>query len=699
MAKKKATPPSEGQFDEVAPPGPSSFTTSTPNPVSGRIVSGSDVPQSSGPSDEAPTAESLRGKLEEVDRLSRVGKELSEAPVRKTRKNASRTPGTGKAAVPIRLEDPADAFRLKILADINADELATHTIARTGAITKAKNAKLTKLYKDHNKNPEACTSKHCPARDGGYETRDEYLATHGHLSHVIKAKADAEALAEHEYDNAKDPVTGELVNAFKPRTLDTLNTHQQQHVERVYKLAEMLHADHVANATAAGATPLDKEAYSPDKVLSAVNSLIGAATGKTYYKAYTAGLGKRVRHVADTEGTMEQLPSISTEPAQKFSHQELVSALFDAMNKSRSRPLQLNNPGSGIARRLAAAESPQARDAIRNAYDAETAIHRGGAAPFVADLHKILGAVSAESKGKKKVERERRLGRIDNDTARTIKAMKVEENTGLILPKITGEQLDAQAARENESVMADRQQRYEDHEAQHSATQKINLAKIGRNASKKARASAITNTCHSETCNAARARSEDGSISLDAWTAIHANDVTSPSTRVRGGATQTTASEGRRRVDATVDAALASRTPGAVSDLVGQGNTTAAGAGTAVPNNNADDAVNLSDIRRQIKAGAILVPGSSDRRPRGQVSDDRPAPIPAVLNRTILRRHFDQWSTLPRRVQQHMLSFPIEHHDKFLSDYATHNANERSKVQAADKAGQMYTPKDFTFTP
>ena len=707
MAKKKATPPQAEQFEEVAPPESGSeqvFTTSTPKSTKGRIVSDDTATEAdvSGPDPLRPATSST--SLEDAEKL---GRELGQVPLgaKKPNKRASRT---SAAKAQVTRSAGTDAYTDRILTDINTDREATHELGLQKKIRGAAKQLLMPLYQAH-KDQGGCDETgpykdKCPTLLGQDETFDGYLKSHSRLKHVREAVQGAIATASDKIRNKKNPITGELDNAYKPVTAEDLHeSHTAQHVERLYKLSDMLYDDHVQRSQAAGTTPLPKEAYSPDKVRAAINTHISMGTNKTLYSSFLPGVGKRVRTAQDQAAAVKELPSISLwwngKGTDAPSHQGLVSALFSSMGRVRSRNAQKQNPGSGISRKLGYLPGDQ-KAAAEEAYDADTRTSQVLPETINPDLHKILGARHAESRQRTQAEGMRRSGVIDNEQARNVKTLAKTELQATI-PTLTGEQLDANVERAGAERDAAEQEAYETHESQHAATSRANRAKV-RNGSPEQKAAAMFDTCHDAGCNQARrAAVESGAkgIDFETWKGLHgvAHESQFDETGrpvVTDEMRNVAAAENRKRANV----ALSPRTPNAVGDLLTQGNNTADGSGTTVPNNNADGAVDhLSQIQSAIKSGAILIPGGRGAVRDREVSPEAGTPLKPVLNKNISQRHFSKWKSMPNRVQQQMLSVGLEHHDRFISDYDTHNANERNKVQAADEAGQMYKPQDFNF--
>lgn len=685
--KKKETPPQAEQFEEVAPPTAGSeqvFTTSTPTVGKGRIVGDDTATEAdvSGPDPLRPRTSST--SLEDADKLAR---ELGQVPQGATR----RAPGTNRrvARREVVRKPGTDQYTEGVLRDLNEDRAATHEKGIVRKIKLRKNEILLQgIYKDHN-NPEyTCTTKGCQGKNADFKT---FHKAHTRAPWYIKAQADAQEQADSEIRGKKDPVTGELENTYTPLTAADLQSNNAAHLhtERLAKLADMLFKEHVEAVGKDNAVP---EAYTPDKVRQALNLHINLGRGTTRELSYQPGLGKRTNFVYDTATAMKHLPGIALwRDNPSLTHQEAVSALWSSMNSVRSREAQKSNPGSGIARAMS--ELPPQQAAARLAmYDEETDKSRVVPGVVKDDLHTILMAHHAYSKRHAEVSRDLFNGNMDRETADLIRE-SANRSWNAVVPKISGERITANVTQ----ALRDAHQK---HEAAHLTTQEANISTLSRRPSKKERESAAFDTCSNPECNAARKAAAEASggktsgLPFESWSEIHGHEVgESGVPAVTKELRAKAASENRRRINT----ALSTRTPGAVDDLLTQNNGTAEGSNTAISDNNASEAVDhVSEIQRAISSGAVLVPGARTPRARGSVpSGER---LPAILGENIKRQHFPAFRGMPPRVQQQMLRTPPERHDEFIDAYNTHTANERSKVQAADKAGTMYTPKDFDFT-
>jgi len=717
MAKKKNTPQPE-QFEEVAAPDSGStrrFTTSTPKATSGRITSQEPAAEPASTSegtsagsevDDATFVKRMRG----FDALSR---ELSEVPLGAKKQN-SRSSRSSAAKPRIERAEGIDDYTQRILGRMNSDRAASRKKGLESRITKLSNRHLFPLYQKHLEqggcDETGPFGDKCPTllsiKAGGQpEDFKTYLKSHG-MGTGAKTNPErqaATAAARKEVMEETDPLTGQKNSEYRPITADDLKTsNTAQHLERLYKLADMMHEEHKQRADASGGSIpyVGEDAYHPDKVRSAINEAIKQARGTVDYAPYKPGVGRVIRSAPDQPKALESLPGLALlwtgEAKTTEAHQNTVNGLWSAMSKIRSRNAQKSNPGSDIGRQLSTLGG-ESRRIVENAYDAETAKHNA-LAPIIDTIHKILGAGANQSRQLKTAETARTLKAMSNEEAREQKET-IKSEYQEIVPRISGPEIQS-------NVDIALQEAHSDHESQHVATRRANLAALGKRGSATARASARFDTCDNPECNSARrseisAAAEQGlpepeGLSFEKWQEIHKPDVGTGIPELSAAQLKTVASENRRRVAV----AISPRTPTAVGDILTQNSNTAEGAGTETPDNNADDAVDrLSNIQSQVASGAILLPGSSRSRSTGRGRGSQPETLKPILNRNISEEHFDIWKSMPRKVQQSMLSYGIKHGANFVNSYRTHLANEKSKVAAAQEIGKTYKPAEFTFTP
>ena len=720
MAKKKATPPppQENQFEEVAPPETGSekvFTTSTPTNIGpGRIV-GDD----SGAPDPDREDNNLYPKTSSLslEQASSIERELSEVPQGAVRPNkrAARIRGVSKAQVT--RHEGTDDYTLGILQRINADRQESSEINIKGLITKRKNAILSApidseegrqyphltIYANHEAQggcrSDGDMADKCPTLQGKRLSFKDFMTSHAHVKYVREAKEEAKSTAEDEIRNGKDIVTGAPLNGAKLLTPEDLKTsNNAQHLERLYKLSDLMYEDHVARSRAAGVSELPREAYSPKMIRAAIHTHIKFGRDVVERKSYVKGVGREIKSAPNLVEALKTLPSIAMLWRGKSydattTHIDRVHQLWSALGKARSRNLQKQNAGSDIAKEMASLP-PEKAKLREDLYDAKTRQLMGPSASMVEDLHSMIGAVHNEKVQRARAERGRVTKAMSPDEARTAKALATMERQEVI-PTLTGEEIAAGEEAAGTEKDPRLQAAYQDHENQHKATRRERLAALGSKPSLAGKASAMFDTCTHEECNQARrsASGEGGTLGFSDWMRIHGPkdgvSSTAPGREPSFDDVQGAITENRRRT------AQALRAPSAVDDLLSQGNNTANGSGTEVPNNNADDA--LSQIQKAVQSGAIITPSGRNPR-RGTVKGaSRQADGQAVIGKNLSLEHWPIFKTLPPNVRKQMLNVPMVDHPEFLNAYNTHVSNELSKVRAAAKKKQTYIPQEFKY--